>query len=107
MSEPKNYFAGESPVQNYFTQLQGDLQSELCELCMRIGALHEALNICESLVEAEAPLSVLAPIHEHSLMLYFSCCDLLDKFRQHGAEDAQVAEFRKTLAAEKRRMQHE
>lgn len=109
MADPKNYFAGESPdtAPNYFTPPQQDLTSELCELCMRFGALHEALNIMESMTEAKASPVVLAPMGMHLITLYFSCCDLLDKFRQHGADDEQVAEFRKTLAAERRRMQHE
>ena len=107
MPDPKNYFAGESPdsAPNHFATPQQDLTAELCELSMRFGALHEAINITESLVKAKAPAAVIAPIEEHVIRLYFSCCDLLDKFRQHGAEDAQVSEFRKTLAAEQRRMQ--
>ena len=59
----KNYFAGESPdtAPNYFEQ-QPNLINELCELCMRFGALHEALNIMEAMIESKAGPDVLAPM---------------------------------------------
>lgn len=109
MPEPKNYFAGESPdsAPNHFTTTQLDLTSELCELCMRFGALHEALDIMESMTKAKAGPAVLAPMGMHIITLYFSVSDLLDKYRQHGGEDSQIAEFRKTLRAERGRMQYE
>lgn len=101
----KNYFAGESPdtAPNYFEQ--SNLLNELCELCMLCGALHEALNIMEAMLKAHAGPSVLAPMERHINTLYFSVSDLLEKFRQHGGSDAQVADFRKTLRAELWRMQ--
>ena len=101
----KNYFAGESQdsAPNYFEQ--PNLTNELCELCMRFGALHEALNIMEAMIKAKAPQAVLAPMERHIIRLHFSVSDLLDKFRQHGGSDAQVEDFRKTLRAEHERMQ--
>ena len=105
MSDTKNYFAGESPdtAPNYFEQ--PNLINELCELCMRFGALHEAIDIMEALLKANAGPAILAPMKRHIMRLSFSVSDLLDKFIQHGGSDAQVEDFRKTLRAEHERMQ--
>lgn len=102
----KNYFAGESPdsAPNYFEQ-PNNLVNELCELCMRFGALHEAIDIMEALLKTNAGPAILAPMERHIMRLSFSVSDLLDKFIQHGGSDAQVEDFRKTLRAEHERMQ--
>ena len=105
MSDTKNYFAGESPDSTPNCFEQPNLTNELCELCMRFGALHEALDIMDSMIKANAGPAVLDPMERHIIKLYFNVSDLLDKFRQHGGSDAQVEDFRKTLAAEQRRMQ--
>lgn len=109
MSETKNYFAGERPdsAPNYFTTPQSDLTSELCELCTRFGALHEALNILDNLEKSDVRANIKVDLQLHCITLYFTCQDLLVKYRQLGADDAQVAEFSKTLSAELRRMKHE
>ena len=106
----KNYFAGESPdtAPNYFGQLQSDLTSELCELCMRFGALHNTLNIVETLqTDNASAANIVAALQLHCITLYWSTQDMLMKYRQHGGQEGLVAEFVKSLRAELRRMQHE
>ena len=105
----KNYFAGESPdaAPNYFAPPQQDLTSELCELCMRFGALHNTLNVIETLQENNASANILADLQLHCITLYWSTHDMLTKYRQHGGQEGLVSEFEKSLRTELRRMQHE